>query len=181
MKYIYFLGFIFLITSCIPLRIAPNIDNHKITVGKKFKRSLPKEHVFIFEDPKDADEFYYYINAKFDLNNIDVEYNVPLEIDGVTYYLSFYETEVPTKTVNLLPMAVDLATRESNFQTDFSGSYTSRTGNWYIALSVTDDNIVNSLEPLYPFRQFVVDYLEELRLEYLSTHDYSHLAFKKKP
>ena len=26
-------------SSCIPLRIAPNIDDHKIKVGKKFKRS----------------------------------------------------------------------------------------------------------------------------------------------
>lgn len=181
MKHIYFLGFIFLASSCVPLRIAPDIESHRVTVGKKFKRHLPKEHLFIFEDPKDADEFYYYINAKFDRNNNNVEFNVPIEVEGVRYYLSFHETEVPDKTLNLIPIAMDLATRDSMFQTDFSESYTSRKGNWYLALSVTDEDFANCLDPLYPFRQFVIDYLEELRLEYLSTRDYGQLAFKKKP
>jgi len=27
-------------------------------VAKKFKRSLPRDYAFIFEDPKDANEFY---------------------------------------------------------------------------------------------------------------------------
>jgi len=32
--------------SCIPLRIAPTIEDYKITEGKKFKRSLPKQEMF---------------------------------------------------------------------------------------------------------------------------------------
>lgn len=64
------------ITSCIPLRIAPKIDTDKVKVARKFKRGLPNQYAFIFEDPKEADEFYYYINDKFDLNFDLVESNV---------------------------------------------------------------------------------------------------------
>lgn len=181
MKRFYLLSILFLASSCLPLRIAPKIDDFKITNGKKFRRTLPKEYAFIFNDSKDADEFYYYINAKFNLNNIDVEYNVPFDIDGVHYYLSFYEAEIPDKTLNLVPLAIDAATNNSNFQTDFSDSYTSRIGNWYIAITVTDDDFKNCLDPLYPFRESVIEYLKDLKQEYLTTHNYDELVFKKKP
>ena len=181
MRYTSVFALAFLITSCIPLRIAPEISDHKITVGKKFRRTLPKTHVFIFEDPKDADEFYNYINIKFELNHIDVEYNVPIKINDVGYYLSFYEAEIPDKTLNLLPIAIDAATSNSYSPTDLSEAYTSREGNWYIAISVTDEDLSNTLDPLYPFRNDIIEYLKNLKQEYLTTHDYDELAFKKKP
>ena len=70
--------------SCIPLQIAPNIDGAKIYKGKKFKKQLPKQHVYVFEDPKDANEFYTYINAKFDIDydigggNVVASHSVPV-------------------------------------------------------------------------------------------------------
>lgn len=45
---------VIVVQSCIPLPIAPNIEDYKITKGKKFKRSLPKRQMFIFEDIKEA-------------------------------------------------------------------------------------------------------------------------------
>lgn len=179
MKSAYILVVMFLLSSCVPLRIAPNIEDYKITDGKKFRRTLPKEDLFIFEDPKDADEFYNYINTKFQLNHVDVEYNVPIAINGVQYYLSFYEAEIPDKSLNLMPIAIDMATSRGDFQTDLSDSYTSRTGNWYIALSVRDEDIKNTLTPLYPFRKEIVNYLKALKDEYLTTHNYQEVLFKK--
>ena len=44
--------------SCIPLKIAPNIKGEKIVNAKKFKKDLPKYQGFIFEDTKNANEFY---------------------------------------------------------------------------------------------------------------------------
>lgn len=59
-------------TSCIPLRTAPNIETDKIYLGKNFKKSLGKTYYLIFEDSKDAYEFYYFINAKYHLNHKEV-------------------------------------------------------------------------------------------------------------
>lgn len=193
MKHLYILGFIFLYTSCIPLKSAPVIANYKIANGKEFRRTLPNQHVFIFKNPKDAGEFNKYINLKFNLDSIDthnidqinyVDYinnDIPFNIDGVNYYLSFNEAEIPDKTLNLLPIAVDLATSNSDLQTDFSDIYTFRSDNWYIAISVTDEDSENCLEPLYPFRQSIIDYLKNLKEEYLITNNYLEFLFRKKP
>jgi hypothetical protein len=63
---------LFLFQACIPLRIAPSIDDYKIAKGKKFKRSLSKRQMFIFEDAKEAEEFYHFVNTKFQLNHKNV-------------------------------------------------------------------------------------------------------------
>ena len=63
MKSLLLVFFLLLFTSCIPLKIAPKIEGEKLIVAKKFKRSLPKKHSYVFEDPKGADEFYNYINT----------------------------------------------------------------------------------------------------------------------
>lgn len=181
MKPIVYFLLLLILSSCIPIRVAPNISTHKVTIGKKFKNTLPKEYVFIFEDNKDADEFYNYINAKFQRNYLDVEYNSSFTINGKQYYLSFYEVEIPDKKVNLVPIAVDLATRNSNFETDFSDSYSSRKGNWYIAISVSDEDLRNCLDPIYPLKQSILDYLIEIRSEYLNTNNYNYILTNKKP
>ena len=67
MKQLAIILVLLIFSSCIPLRIAPNIDDYKIKVAKKFKRKLPKTNAFIFEDPKEADAFYNYINIKYNL------------------------------------------------------------------------------------------------------------------
>lgn len=89
--------------SCIPERIAPSIDNYKLVQGKKFKKSLSKRHIFIFEDPKSADHFYHYVDTKFQLNNQNVFDDVPFEVGGEPYFFAFYEVEIPTKILNLGP------------------------------------------------------------------------------
>ena len=48
---VYILMFAFF-TSCTPLSFAPNIKTDKVKLAKRFKRDLPKQHGFIFEDPK---------------------------------------------------------------------------------------------------------------------------------
>lgn len=178
MKYTLLTLLLFFITSCIPLRIAPTIKQDKIMVGKKFKRQLPKDYAFIFEDPKEADEFYHFINTKFDLDGERVEFNVPLIIDNTEYYLSFYEVEIPDKTLNLLPLFID-ASRESNGRAPLlEGSYTSRFGNWYLALTVSNTHMEDCLKPSYSAREPVIKYLRDLQKEYLNTYNYVEAFLK---
>lgn len=166
--------------SCIPLRVAPNIDGAKIYKGKKFKKQLPKHYVYVFEDPKDANEFYTYINAKF---NIDYDIgggNVPLIIGDKKYYLTFYEVERNTKTVNLVPIAVDIVSESKGNDPIFEDMYTTRTGSWYIALTVSDDDFNDNLKESDPARKTILKQLDHLRNEYLTTANYMEIYLKSK-
>ena len=69
-------------------------------LASEFKRKLPKHYSFIFEDPKEANEFYNFIKQKYELNYEDFERNVPFGVNDKNYFLSFYETVIPTKTLD---------------------------------------------------------------------------------
>lgn len=163
--------------SCIPLRIAPNIESDKVMVAKKFKRKLPKLHAFIFEDPKDANEFYNYVNIKYELDHQNVEWNVPFEIDEKSFYFSFYEVEIQDKTLNLLPFLIDSALETEEPVLD--GAYVSRKGNWYLALTVTDYDGNDCLKFNYTHREKILKFLRALQEEYLNTSNYLEALFRK--
>ena len=138
MRYALTLLAFLMFSSCIPLRIAPTIKEERVMLAKKFKRKLPKRYAFIFEDHKDADEFYNYINTKYGLDHQDVERNVPITVDNTAYFLSFYETEIPTKTINLIPILIDATLAEKGYDPILEDVEFSRIGNWYIVLTVSD-------------------------------------------
>lgn len=165
--------------SCIPLQIAPNLEEGKVYKPKKFKRSLPKQHAFVFTDPKDADEFYYYLNAKFTLDPEGLGNNIPIMIDNRRYFLSFYETEKSTQTLNLLPLAIDATLVANDSEPILDEIYTSRTGNWYIALTISDIGHQDALNPEYRDVQKITSYVTQLHKEYLTTQNYSALLLKK--
>jgi len=160
--------FLFLFTSCIPTKIAPAIEDYKVTVAKKFKKGLPKTHAFVFEDPKNANEFYSYVNNKFNRNDTNVYWNVPAVIGDNTYYLSFYEVERTSKAINIAPIIADIALvaiSETSVNA-FHDLYISRDGKWYVVLTVDDEAFNDSLDSNYAKR-------------YLSTTNYTSLLFKK--
>jgi len=179
MKLLILLFSILLCTSCIPVRIAPNIKEDKLILAKKFKKNLPRKHSYIFEDPKDADEFYNYINTKYELNHENVEYNVPVMINENEYFLSFHEVERVTKTINLIPFMIDAGLDSNGITPLFEDIHSSRTGNWYIVLTVSDSEIKDCLNPNYKNRQEVLAFLKKLRLEYLGTTNYIDALFRK--
>ncbi|NRD21495.1 hypothetical protein HNV08_15680 [Winogradskyella eckloniae] len=157
------------ISSCITLRKAPEYFTYKVEIAKKFKRQFPKELAFIFEDPKDANQFYNYINKKFLLNDTDVGLNVPLVIDNNTYYLTYYESEIPDKKLNLLGLAID-ATRLANDRDPlFNDNYVQRKGHWFIAITVFDAFDKNCLAPNHEDQKLILDYLQILQNEYLNS------------
>ena len=166
--------------SCIPLKIAPKIETDKIYYGKKFKRNLSKSHYLIFEDPKDANDFYDFINAKYHLSHKNVGYNVPVVIESETYFMSYQEVERTTKTLNLIPIALDAALTDDCDDPFLEDLHTSREGYWYIALEVRDSSMHDALEPNYPKRKEVASYLRQLRKEYITTSNYTELLLKKK-
>ncbi|AFL80856.1 hypothetical protein Aeqsu_1363 [Aequorivita sublithincola DSM 14238] len=165
--------------SCIPLQIAPNIEGAKIYKGKKFKRQLPKQCVYVFEDPKDANEFYTYINAKYDIDYDIGGANVPISIDNKKYYLTFYEVERNTKTVNLVPIVADAAMDSKGIDPVFENHYTSRSGSWYIALTVTDETFQDNLKESDPAYKNIMKHLDNLRNEYLTTANYMEIYLKR--
>jgi hypothetical protein len=177
-KKLPFLVLLLVSFSCIPTRIAPNIKDDKVMLAKKFKRKLPRDYAFIFEDPKDADEFYHFINAKYGLGFHDVEYNVPFFIEGEVFYLSFHEVEIPTKTINFLPMIIDAKLEDSGNESMLKEHYFSRTGHWYLALTVTDKNMKDCLKPKHPARVKTIHYLRALQKEYLNTSNYAASYFR---
>ena len=155
--------FFLILSSCIPLSIAPNIEDYTIKVARKFKRKLPKDYAFIFEDPKEANEFYNYINLKYELNDKYVERNVPFTMNDNKYFLSFYEKK---KTTNYLDLFVPV------LETTIRGSYegdieVNSDSQWYLILIVFDSNLDDCLEPNHKFRTEVISYLRELKQEYL--------------
>lgn len=170
---------ILLLTSCIPTRIAPVIKDYKIVEGKKFKRNLPQRQMFIFKDTKPAYEFYHYINTKFSLNNIDVQDDVPFHINKKQHFFSFYEVEIPNKSINLIPIATDIVLANSNLDPTFENLYATRKGNWYIALEVYNDTDRDCLRTNSPSYEEVTLFLTELKQEYLNTYNYNEVLFKQ--
>ena len=179
MKPIYLIVILIFITSCVPVKVAPRFKNqdYKIVQAKKFKRKLARETSFIFKDPKEAGHFYDYINTKYNLNGVDVGLNTPINVNGATYYLSYYETDKEDKTLNVAPVLIDEVLDTNTLE----GIYTSRKGHWYILITIYDNKVKNTLVKSHPMRKKIEDYLVALKQEYLTTTNYQELHFKKKP
>lgn len=85
-------------TSYIPVSFAPNIETDKVKIAKRFKRDLPKRYGFIFEDPKVADEFYTFINTKYQLPGMDRK--IPLWVHKKPFIMNIYERRRTSSTLN---------------------------------------------------------------------------------
>ena len=166
--------------SCIPYKIAPNIEGEKIIKAKKFNKNLPNFYGFIFEDPKNANEFYNFINAKYNLKHLNVESNVPININNETYYLSFFERERTTETINLIPFIIDADRNSKGKESLLEDFYATRTGFWYLVLTVTDTKIKDCLNPNHPQHGEIVNHLKKLKDEYFSTSNYMEAYLKMK-
>ena len=166
------------IQSCIPIRIAPKIKDYQLTKGKKFKRSLPERQMFVFQDPKEANEFYNYINTKFNLNNVNVYNDIPFTLENNQYFFSFYEIDIPNKTINLVPIAVDAILQKAEMTPIMDNLYATRKGNWYIAIEVYSDTEQDCLEENADFKPQVTKFLRHLKNEYLASYNYNEVLFK---
>ncbi len=169
-------------SSCIPIKIAPKFKNedYKIMQAKKFQKKMPRQTSFIFKDTKDAEEFYNYINKKYQLDHTDVGFNVPFQLDGETLYLSYHEAERTDETVNLPFVLIDAKRDGSGNSRLFENNYATRKGHWYILLTVYDENLKNCLKDHHPLKVKTIQYLKELKQEYLTTQNYEELLFTKK-
>jgi len=181
MKYVSAALLAFFFVSCIPLQIAPNFEGGKIFPPKKFKKQLPHNYVYAFEDPKDANEFFEYMNAKFQIVYDDTTGNIPIEIDNKIYYLTFYEVARSTKTVNLIPMAIDAGLEENGYTPVLEEAHETRIGKWFITLTITDEDLQDALKPEYENHKNVLAYADTMREEYLNTVEYIEVYLRSKP
>jgi len=170
--------------ACIPIRIAPTIEDYKLVKGKRFRNGLPKKTVFVFEDPKDEAEFYNYIDTKYQLNDYYVDVEVPFQIDDEPYFLSFYEVMIEDKSLDLTPLATAILMSVALGDDDVGGYVSDdaeplrRKGNWYIAIEVFSEAEEDCLSESYRNREKVLAYLRDLKKEYLNTDSYNELLFK---
>ncbi len=148
--------------------------------AKKFQRKLPRETSFIFKDPKDADEFYQYINKKYNLKDDNVGLNTPIQINDNDYYLTYSEVERTDESVNLPLVLVDAKRDQNGNAPLFEGNYTTRKGHWYIVITIYDSELKNCLLEKHPEKQTVLKYLRDLQQEYLTAHNYEALLFTTK-
>ncbi len=162
--------FVFLmISSCIPFKIAPQFDSDKVMLAKKFKKKLPKKYALIFEDPKEENVFYDFIGRKYQLDYDHNNTDIPVAINGRIYFMSFYETEKTTRTINLFPILLDGYLMSKGQEPWLQDMEFSREGHWYLALIVTDINGEDCISPKSAYRKEVLQYLRSLRIEYLQT------------
>ena len=148
--------------------------------ANKFQRKLPKETAFIFKDPKDADEFYNYINTKYSLNHNNVGLNTPILVNSHRFYFIYHEVERTDETANIGLVFADLVLEEKTGLTAFENNYSSRKGHWYIIITVYDENLKNCLLHKHPKNSEIIQYLKGLKQEYLTTLNYQELLFTKK-
>ncbi len=62
----------------------------------------------------------------------------------------------------------------------FEGNYATRTGHWYIILTIYDKDIKNCLVDKHPLKEKTIQYLKDLKQEYLTTQNYEELLLTKK-
>ena len=181
MKNLLFYLFLFpFFTSCIPLSFEPNIKTDKVKLAKRFKRDLPKQYGFIFEDPKEADEFYTFINTKYQLPGMDRK--IPLWIDKKPFIMNIYERRRTTNTLNFVPFVLDLVLSNEGVESHgfFSGFYSSRWEKWFVIITLTDLKGQDALAPDHDKRKANLHYLRNLQKEYLNTANYMEAYFRLK-
>ena len=167
-------------TSCVPLSFAPNIKTDKVKLAKRFKRDLPKHYGFIFGDPKESDEFFMFINTKYQLPGIDRK--IPLWINKKPLIMNIYERRRTTSTLNFVPFILDMiiAGKDNENYGFFSSFYTTRTEKWFIVITLTDLNGKDALDPDHNQRTSNPTFLRTLQKEYLSTANYMEAYFRNK-
>jgi hypothetical protein len=159
----------------------PILKTYRVQQGRKFHKSLLDHYGFIFNDPKDAYEFYDYINIVFELNHQSVDRDVPFDISDQQFYFSFYEAERSTNFVNLVPIVVDAKLEQEGIGPLLESSYTSRNGQWYIIMTVFDEGGNDALHPKHAMQKPVKAYLNTLRKNYLKHENYYEILLNKNP
>ncbi len=153
------------------MRVAPSIEDYEIKVAKKFKKKLPEKYAFIFEDPKEENEFYNYIKEKYNIENEYAWNNILVIINDKNYFLSFYETEKSTNYLNLFNAAAEVAVESAvtGEGTSSGQAKIDRESTWYWVVTVLDSETKDCLAPSYIHKKDVLNYLLELKYEYLNS------------
>jgi hypothetical protein len=179
MKRIFLLTTSLLVISCVPYKIAPNIEDYKIVKAKRFKRDLPERYAFVFEDDGEEDAFRHFAGNKFALGHENPASDVPFEVNGSTYFMSIHEREKTTETVNFLPLLIDGFLSSEGHDPILEESYATGNSYWYIVITVVDSDFKDCLAPTFANQMDVILYLRLLKLEYQGNQNYTGAYLKK--
>ena len=90
-------------------------------------------------------------------------------IDENLFFLKIFEIEKIDKTLNVVAFLIDSRREPKDKDLLFPDDHVNRAGHWDLLLSVFDDNKNDCLKPDYIYRDKILKYLTDLRLEYLNT------------
>lgn len=136
-------------------------------VAEKFDKSLTKDYALIFEDPKDEEEFFYFINSRYDIIETNDQLIIPFYINNETFFLSYAEVEKSSKTINFVPILLDGILASKGMDPWFESLESTRTGRWFLVLTVTDINNADCLDPKHLSHKSVLDTVRNLKYAYL--------------
>ncbi len=182
MKYIKVVTCFILIacmTNCIPIKNAPevNASGYIIVKGKKLKKSLSKANHFIFYNHLYDSDLTAFIEYKLKAEENSFLQNLPVDIKGTNFLMTFYTVASSDKSINLLKPFVNKAINEK-LNTDFSEEVeTSETEYYYVAVYVESDLETDSLKEGSIHRAIVENYLISLMNEYQSIGSSQELNF----
>ena len=87
----------------------------------------------------------------------------------ICFFMKIFEIEKIDKTLNVVAFLIDSRREPKDKDLLFPDGHVNRTGHWDLLLSVFDDNKNDCLKPDYIYRDKILKYLTDLRLEYLNT------------
>lgn len=179
-RILFGLGLLLLFAQCIPYKSADTIFDYQVEVGRKFQKGLPERNMFLFEDPKEANAFYHFIDNRFELHGDNVADDVPFVIDGQQYFFAFYETSQSSKGVSFVNLLTDAVVSSAlNTERDPDAvPEEMRSDKYYIGIEVYSDLEEDCLAVNALAREPVLKYLRNLKEEYLATKT-THGALSK--
>lgn len=175
-------------SGCIPIKRAPNITDYKVLKGKKLKKSLGKKNYFVFKNEKNMALFSAYINDKFKPKPYTFTSNIPVKLEGETFYFTFINVPVTEETADLFSPLLGaviesaLGVEDEDYPDDFNDDeesipvYTNK--KYFVAVKVQHDIEGDCLAENSLFRPIVLNYLRNLKTEFSNHSSYYDALFK---
>lgn len=153
-------------TNCITIKKVPEVYGHSIVEGKKIKKSLGKSNYFIFYNHLHDEDFTGFVEYKFSAEENSFLQNLPINIKGTEFLMTFHIVESTEQTANFLAPFVNRAINNS-LKTDFDENVkTTETSHFFIAVYVESDSEADSLKEESIHKAIVENYLIDFMNEY---------------
>lgn len=177
MKKLLLLLFSFLCVQCIPLRTAPQIKDFKVMKGKRLNKKLQRKMYYVFENHQRHFKFYDFLDEYVIPEDYMFYSNVPVAIDGETFYITFKEVEGKSEVVDLVTPFLGIMANEV-VNSDVFGTNVNTYSSYenYIAIRVHHERDSDCLHKNSLYRPIVLKYLSTLKAHYRHDEESNSLS-----